>query len=244
MSSSSRPINPDKPPDSGDPSGPCPRCGRTSNFRVAGSYPLTYGGGYSITADGHHEPNVLEQVTALYCYGCQHGVAVVEEQTIGGIPKRLGGRSGTVSWRGFHWWPPAMTAALDDSIPHNIQGAFTEGAKCLSIRASRAAAVMFRRTLEAVVRDKGSSQAVSALSKSLANALKVMADEGTLDASLAEWAKEIRLAGNVGGHFDPVKDVTVEEAESLAQLLQSIFEYLYEAPARIQRARQATKPAT
>jgi hypothetical protein len=133
-----------------------------------------------ISSDGRRTPEMLEQVSVLQCCGCGEGFAVVEEQIVSGKPKPLGGNSGSVSWLGLHWWPPATFAALDNSIPANSREAYIEGAKCLSIRAPRAAAVMFRRTLEALVSDKGSTQAVQSLSsKNLASALQVMADEGS-----------------------------------------------------------------
>jgi hypothetical protein len=53
-----------------------------------------------------------------------------------------------------------------------------------------------------------------------------------------EWAKELRLAGNVGGHFDPIDDVTLQEAEGLSKLLRSVLVYLYEVPAKLRRARE------
>jgi hypothetical protein len=53
---------------------------------------------------------------------------------------------------------------------------------------------MFGRTLEAIVRGRGSAQAVKALERNLAAALEVMATEGALSTDLAEWAKELRLA--------------------------------------------------
>jgi hypothetical protein len=113
---------------------------------------------------------------------------------------------GRVNYRGIFWYPPASVASMSEAIPVSIRDAFAEGAKCLAVRAPRAAAVMFRRSLEAVVRDKGSAAAVKAMDDpngSLYAGLKVMADEHTIDATLASWAKEIRLAGNAGGHFNP-----------------------------------------
>lgn len=98
---------------------------------------------------------------------------------------------------------------------------------------------MFRRSLEAIIRDRGSAAAVKALDDgNLAAGLRVMADEKDLDPTLAEWAKEIRLAGNVGGHFDPMDDVQPEEAEDLGKLLRSVLTYLYEMPARLKRSRK------
>jgi len=104
---------------------------------------------------------------------------------------------------------------------------------------------MFRRTLEAIVRDKGSAAAVAAMEKKdLASGLQVMANEHTITGDLAEWAKEIRLAGNVGGHFDPIGDVDVAEAEDLSKLLRSLLVYLYEVGAQIKRGRAAASAQT
>jgi hypothetical protein len=65
-----------------------------------------------------------------------------------------------------------------------------------------------------------------------------MADEGALDRNLAEWAREIRIAGNAGAHFDPAAPVSADEADDLARLLRALIEYLYEMPARIRRSRR------
>ena len=64
-----------------------------------------------------------------------------------------------------------------------------------------------------------------------------MAEEGALDGSLADWAAEIRLTANVGAHFDPVEDVSLDEANDLARPTRELPKYLYEMPAQLQRAR-------
>lgn len=75
---------------------------------------------------------------------------------------------------------------------------------------------MFRRTLEAIVKDKGGRD--------------------------AQTSVEIRIVGNAGAHFDPMNDVKQAEAENLAKLLRSLLDYLYEMPARIQRTRASGAP--
>jgi hypothetical protein len=235
--------NPDTPPDSSDPSGRCPRCGRVSNFEPLGDLPLTSGGHVLQRPDGTTERDVLDRVSAFRCRGCNQAVAVVEEQWIGDHPGREGiGGGGTVHYQGIHWWPPPGSADLDASIPPTIREAYSEGLRALASRAPRAAAVMFRRSLEAIVEDRGGTSAKQALNKNLAAALREMVTEGTLDANLADWAAEIRIVGNVGAHFDPLKTVTDEEADSLAKLLRALLEYLYELPARIQRSRPPATP--
>jgi hypothetical protein len=240
--------NPDTPPDSADPTGVCPRCGRTSNFRaVAPPIPLTFTGLQVLERDGSTERDPAERVSGLLCMGCGDVTAVVEEKWVGQAPWRVarGRGGGTIRWRGIHWWPPVAVAGISDAVPGAIRACFEEGLRCLSAQAPRGAAVMFRRTLEAIVRDKGSQAAVAALTTNLATALKVMADEHTITPDLAEWAKEIRLAGNAGGHFDPIDDVDIAEADDMSRLLRSLLIYLYEVGSQIRRARgaaQTSKP--
>lgn len=231
--------NSDTPPDSHDPTGLCPRCGRVSNFAPLGSLPLTYGGGYSISGiDGRHEREVLDQVTSFVCSGCRQATAVVEEQWVGDHSARLGIRGGgTVTFRGIFWWPPPASTDLDDSIPLAQRDCYAEGMRALAAQAPRAAVAMLRRTVEALVIDRGSEAAKKALETNLAKALKVMAGDHVLDANLAEWANEIRLVGNVGAHFDPIRDVDLAEAQELAKLTRQLLQYVYELPASIQRKR-------
>ena len=96
---------------------------------------------------------------------------------------------------------------------------------------------MLRRTLEAIVREQGSEAAIKMLDDNLASALKQMGKDGTLHPSLASWADEIRLTGNAGGHFDPLDNVTEEEAKDLSTLVRKTLNVIYEVPAQLRRAR-------
>src|SRR3954464_5347962 len=98
----------------------------------------------------------------------------------------------------------------------------------LSAGARRGGATMFRRTLEAVAQDRSSEAAIKKLDadRPLAGALGAIAHEGALDKSLSEWAKEVRLAGKVGGHFDPIDDVIEDEAPELNRLVRGVLHYL------------------
>jgi hypothetical protein len=95
---------------------------------------------------------------------------------------------------------------------------------------------MFRGILTAVVWDRGGEVAQQA--HSLFQQLEAMEQEGTLHPSLVEWAAEIRLVGNAGAHFDELAPVDQAEATTLAHLCRHLLTVVYEAPARIRRARQ------
>ena len=105
---------------------------------------------------------------------------------------------------------------------------------------------MYRRTIEGIVPgDKGSDKAIGQLDKrDLPGALKIMANEHDLDPTLAEWAEDVRGLGNVGGHFDPLESVSVEQATDLAQLVRQILRYKYEEPARRERLRRSRQAGT
>jgi len=112
-------------PDSTSPYGPCPRCGRLSNFTIKVSAPVTYDGGSMAVGGMQHEPTHDEQLTVLQCQGCHQNIVVIEEQYVGGSRTRDGGtRSGPVEWRGVHWWPtpgmrpgnPDVPAAVSEAV--------------------------------------------------------------------------------------------------------------------------------
>lgn len=100
-------------PGSTSPYGPCPRCGRLSNFTIEGNAPVTYDGGMMGAGGMEREPTYDERLTVLQCQGCRQNVVVIEEQYVGGRRTRHGGtRSGAVEWRGIHWWPTPAACAL------------------------------------------------------------------------------------------------------------------------------------
>lgn len=101
-----------------------------------------------------------------------------------------------------------------------------------------ATAVMFGRTLEAIVAENGSAVAQTAMAdRSLAAGLLVMSEEKDPEPALAEWAGELRLARNAAGHFNPLDDVLHEEASELSKLLRELLKFLFEVPAQLRRTK-------
>ncbi|MYN10291.1 DUF4145 domain-containing protein [Massilia sp. FT127W] len=184
---------------------------------------------------GVREPVFHERATVLVCRHCEQGIAVLEEQLTGGHTKGSGERLvGEVSWRGFHWWPLAGSSA-HQAVPSEIASALNEAVLCLSANCPRAAAVMARRTLEAIATDKGGGKSKDPLAKQLAN----MAASGLLQPALADWAKEVRAVGNSGAHFDPIDTVSNADASQLIEFLQALIDYLYVLPYDLAQRRAA-----
>lgn len=50
----------------------------------------------------------------------------------------------------------------------------------------------------------------------------------------------VRLAGNIGAHFDPMKPMSKENAQELLNFLRELLRYLYELPAELARRRTSS----
>jgi len=216
LGSTSAPNNPDTIPTPNDLSGPCPRCGRISNFKQEAQ---------SLILRQFKRPNfmsyVQERADLLTCNGCQETTVVVTE--------RLGDREYGL----LHVYPAPGAGVLDKQVNERVASAYDEGMKCLSSGANRAAAVMFRSALSLFVKDKGSDKAKG--ERHLKNALKHMKDEGDLHRSLWEWADHLNQLGNEGAHPEDYDDVTAEEAEGLGKFVRHLFRHEYEMPAQLLR---------
>lgn len=205
--------NPDNLPTAYDNSGPCPWCGRVSNFKVEDSEKWLHS-----APTGH---NAGYEATHLYailrCDGCGNAVLSVTD------------RDG----RGVHWYPPPGAGTLDKQVNSGVAAAYDEGMKCLSIGSNRAAAVMFRSSLSLFVKDKGSERARG--ERHLKSALKHMKADGDLHKSLWEWADHLNQLGNEGAHPEDYDDVTAEEAEGLGKFVRHLIRHEYEMPAQLLR---------
>lgn len=217
-------------PDSTYPYGLCPRCQKQSSFDVIGSQALTFDPDTYIAGRGEADARVhVDQISLLYCRNCQQGVVVVEEQrTDDRSWRNPGSGGGVITWRGIHWWP-AADAHVSPDVPVRIAQVFEEAVRAVHANCPRASVVMARRTLEAVTVDKGETAGV------LADRLKSLAVKGVLIQTLAEWAKEVRMVGNAGAHFDPIESVSKEDADALIAFVRELLRYLYELPAELAR---------
>jgi hypothetical protein len=189
----------------------------------------------------------LQRAVAFQCRGCGQATLVIEEQMREGVPARNYEGDGAPSqpkFEGIFWWPLPDSAPVDKSIPAGIAETYSEGSRCLAARAPSGASVMYRRTIEGIVKDKGSKKAIRQLTESrdLAGAIKIMGNEGALPDAIAEWGEEVRGLGNVGGHLDPFEVVDLEQATDLSKLVRAMLHYLYEEPARLAKLRGSRIP--
>ena len=159
---------PQAPPDSESPVGICPNCDLPSSFEERGTLTVSAANGFAWLRNPRAPIPALTRAAVYQCRNCHEGCVIVEARydDHGSGFKRI------------HCWPPPGTSQLDQSIPSDLAEAFREGMRCLGADSPHAAAVMFRRTIEGIVRDKGSKKAVTQLeNRDLPGALKIMAKE-------------------------------------------------------------------
>ncbi len=214
-----REENPDTLPTPGDPTGPCPWCGRVSNFEAKqhGSLAGKSSGGFG----GHYIET--HRVATLKCSGCKKATVVVTDQ--------MG--------EGRHWYPAPGMGTLDKQVDKEVASTYDEGMRCLSIGANRAASVMFRSALHLFIKDKGNEKAMA--ERFLRPALKHMKESGDLHKSLWDWADHLNQIGNEGAHPEDYDEVTAEEGTVLGEFVRHLIKHEYEMPAQLLRSRGLLK---
>lgn len=218
-------------PDSFRPYGLCPRCNKQSSFEITGSQPVTFDSLLIVHDTGETEPLVIDQATVFICRNCKQGTLVIEEEWVGESPKKSSKGGGPITYRGIHWWP-LPDSNISEDVPSSISEVFAEASHCLYSNCPRASVVMSRRTLEAITQDKGE------LNGTLAERLNALSQRNILHPTLSEWAKEIRMIGNLGAHYDPINTVSMEDAKDLLAFVRELLKYLYELPAELSRRRK------
>ncbi|MHB1774281.1 MAG: hypothetical protein ACYCST_21645, partial [Acidimicrobiales bacterium] len=72
MDEADRDLSPDSLPDSSDPNGPCPRCGRVASFSACGFADVTFrkDGVFATSRDGEYQRLATQRVAVMECSGC------------------------------------------------------------------------------------------------------------------------------------------------------------------------------
>lgn len=125
---------------------------------------------------------------------------------------------------------PTNVPKVDEIIPEKIAVDFKGGINCLSINEYKAAAAMFRRSLQQVMIDKNAS------GSDLFAQIDDLEKRQIITSQVKNWAHEIRLWGNHGAHpsKDGLDELKREDMEEVKEFLESLFDYIYIMPAKVQ----------
>lgn len=126
-----------------------------------------------------------------------------------------------------------------DYLPRNIDAAFREGAACMSIGCSNAAATMFRLCLDmatsSMLPEEDRDGLNSRIRRSLGLRLQWLFDENILPNSLKDLSSCIKDDGNDGAHEGTLSE---EDAEDILDFAFVMLERIYTEPKRVELAQE------
>jgi hypothetical protein len=129
-------------------------------------------------------------------------------------------------------YPNPLPNEVSNIIPEVIKNDISEARLCLSVSAFRGAATLARRALQVICLEKGSKK------DRLADQIDELFDKNIITDDIKKWAHEIRYIGNDAAHPNDAP-VLKEDAEEILELLDSMCEVLYIAPAKAEKRREA-----
>lgn len=120
-------------------------------------------------------------------------------------------------------------------VPTDVVADFKEGVISLNNKCNKAAVSMFRRSLQSALLNLGANAG-----EDLIVQIKNM---GNLTPDIKDWAHNIRIFGNWGAHpqDDNLKEVDEKIADEVRTFIEEFFNYVYVMPARVTKARVASK---
>ncbi len=153
------------------------------------------------------------------CNSCDFHFLVMRHRTSGNIIKI---------------WPKTLPGKVNDLIPEPIKKDFEEALLCEVAGSYRGAAALARRTLQVICLDKGAPESMK-----LHKQIDWLFQNNIVTDEIKSWAHEVRYVGNDAAHPNAT-EVSNEEARDILELLESMCDVLYVAPARaaVRRARR------
>jgi hypothetical protein len=133
---------------------------------------------------------------------------------------------------------PAETIDFDTTnVPVPVQSALDEAIKCHAQRCFVASAIMVRKTLEELCRDKG------AAGSDLKERIKALGNKAVLPAELLEGLDDLRLLGNDAAHIESreYERVGQEEVEIGIEFTKEVLKAVYQYSALLSRLRALKK---
>lgn len=136
---------------------------------------------------------------------------------------------------------PTSDVPLSTAIPEAPRRSFEEARACFRAGQYTASAVMVRRTLEAVCKDKG------ATGKDLYSKLDDLKNKKVIEGRLSDWSHDLRALGNEAAH-DTSIFIHSEDAKDALELAEALLSYVYVLSARYdafkaRRAASANRPS-
>ncbi len=214
-----------------DLTGFCPWHKKDSSFKVLESQSSVTP--YYVRASGHSAPRPTSPyrtgIKVIECLHCNKAIILLEH-----VVRLPGGEDGgEPSERRWTTMvsPAESPRSLHESAPERVKALFAEASTCEKAKAFRAAGVMYRATVEELVKDQ----------KATGGTLydKIESLKGTLTDELIKDLHEARMLGNDSIHAGI--EYSAEEVEDVAHLIEEAVLVLYVQPEEKRAMREARK---
>jgi hypothetical protein len=135
-------------------------------------------------------------------------------------------------------YPPERLDFDTTNVPTAVANAITEAVTCHAHECYVAAAIMVRKTLEELCRDRG------ATGSNLKERLKALGSKVVLPTELLDGLDDLRLLGNDAAHIESQEFNSVgrEEVEVGIELAKEVLKAVYQYSALLGRLRALKKP--
>lgn len=131
------------------------------------------------------------------------------------------------------YWPIKLSRKAFSDVPKPIASTASEAHLCLDAGSPRGAVALARAVVESVAKDKDITKS------NLEGKIEALYKGGHISEAMKEAAHEIRFAGNEVAHGDLVTEPsTIEDAQEIVTLMDTILERVYHEPAKVTRIRQ------
>ena len=180
----------------------------------------------SLTNRASHDKDV-KGVALRYniseCNNCDFHFLVLKHRTTGKI---------------LQIWPKTLPGKVNDLIPEPIKSDYEEALVCEAAGSYRGAATLARRTLQVVCLEKGAPKEKQQkknpekmMKVDLSEQIDWLYKNNIITDEIKNWAHEVRYVGNDAAHPNAT-EVTKDDARDILELLESMCDVLYIAPAR------------
>lgn len=129
-------------------------------------------------------------------------------------------------------YPEDLPKTVNSLISDSVKKDFEEALLCQSVGAYRGAAVLARRAVQLICLDKGAKKG-----EKLRKQIEELFDNNIITQDIKDWADEVRYIGNDAAHPNK-EEVNKEDSEDILELLESLCDVLYVAPARAAKRKQ------
>jgi hypothetical protein len=137
-------------------------------------------------------------------------------------------------------YPPEKIDFDATNVPAEVRKALEETVTCHSMECYTAAAIMVRKTLEELCRERGST------GKNLKERIRDLGTRVVLPKELLDGIDDLRLLGNDAAHIESQEfnQVGKEEVEIGLELAKEVLKAVYQYSALLNRLRALKKPST